>query len=182
MRLRMRLFFPPGLGVRVEPVARPLPGVTQPPEFTPDGVKGGEQAGVLSQVGLEQGHGPGGARVTKVLRASCQKVTEQVSVRLGEQGGPAGAAGVSQHGGVAVAAVGGEPVVDGPRGHPQAVCDRGDRFTRGYFEDGEGAAEYSGIVGGPQLLFQTPPLPAGQGQGVHCLSSLPFRLPPAASR
>ena len=116
---------------------------------------------MLLEVELKQGHGPGGVRVAKVLRASSQKVTEQGPVRLGEQGGPPGAVGVSQNGGVAVTAVGGKPVVDGPRGHPQAVCDRGDRFTRGDFEDGEGAAEYSGIVGGPQLLFQTPPLPVG---------------------
>lgn len=79
-------------------------------------------------------------------------------------------------------AIGGKPVVDGPRSHPQAACNGGDRLSRSDFKDGEGAAVHSSIVGGPQLLFQTPSLPVGQGQGgVHCLFSLPFKLPTAAS-
>lgn len=45
---------------------------------------GGEQAGVLLQVELEQGHGPGGVWVAKLLRALGQKAAEQLSVRLGE--------------------------------------------------------------------------------------------------
>lgn len=45
---------------------------------------GGEQAGVLLQMELEQGHGPGGVWVAKLLRAFGQKAPEQLSMRLGE--------------------------------------------------------------------------------------------------
>jgi hypothetical protein len=127
------------------------------------------------QVPLEQGHGPHGGRVAKVLRAAGQKLPEQVPLGFGEQGGPAGAAAVSQDSGVAGERVGGEPVVDGPRGHPEATGDGGDGLPGGDFEYGQGAAVHAGIVGGPQLLLQTPPLPVGQGQGVHRLYPLPLQ-------
>lgn len=136
-----------------------------------------EQQVVVRQVPPEQGHGPGGVRVAEILRALAQEVEEHVSLRLTEQGGPPGAVAIRQGGRVTVTGVGGEPVVDGPRGHPQPARDRADGLARCDFEDGQGAAVDSGVVRGPQLLFETPPLPVGQGQGVHRPSSLPFRLP-----
>jgi hypothetical protein len=136
---------------------------------------------VLAQVELEQGDGPHGVRVTEALGTASQEFLKQLPLGVGQQSGASGAAGVSQDSGVAVAAIGGKPVVDGPSTHPQAAGDRGNRLPRGDFENGQGAAVHSGIVSGPQLLFQTPPLPVGQGQGVHWLSSLPFRLPTATS-
>jgi hypothetical protein len=148
-------------------------------DLPPQGVLREQQ--VVRQVPPEQGHGPGGVRVAKLLRAFAKEFEEQVAPRLVEQGGPPGAAAVCQGGGVTVTGVGGEPVVDGPRSHPQAARDRADGLTRGDFEDGQGAAEHPGVPGGQQLLFETPPLPVGQGQGVHLPSSLPFRLPTPAS-
>lgn len=116
---------------------------------------------MLLQVELEQGDGPHGVGVAEALGTASQEFLKQLPLGVGQQSGASGAAGISQDGGVAVAAVGGEPVVDGPSAHPQAAGDRGNRLPRGDFENGQGAAVDSGIVGGPQLLFQMPPLPGG---------------------
>lgn len=104
---------------------------------------------MLLQVPPEQGHVPGGVRVAELLRAFGEEVSEQVAMRSAEQGGPPGAVGVSQGRGVTVAGVGGEPVVDGPRSHPQSARDQGYALARGDFEDGQGAAVDSGVVGRP---------------------------------
>jgi len=112
-----------------------------------------EQQVVARQVPPEQGHGPGGVGVAEPLRILGQQAPEQVALRLIEQGGPAAPVGVGEGGGVAVLGVGGEPVVDGPRSHPQPGRDRADGLTRGHFEDGQGAAVHSGVVRGVQLLF-----------------------------
>ncbi len=75
------------------------------------------------QVPPEQGHGPGGVWVAKILRTFAQEFEELFTLRLVEQGGPPGAVAVCQGGGVAVTGVGGQPVVDGPRSHPQSARD-----------------------------------------------------------
>lgn len=177
MRLRIRIFFPPQLGVGVEAVAGPLPGVAQLVDLPPQGVLRDQDVAVTCQVPPEQGHGPDGVRVAKILRAFGQEIKEQVPLWLAEQGGPPGAVAIRQGGRVTVTGVGGEPVVNGPRGHPQPARDRADGLARGDFEDGQGAAVDSGVVRGPQLLLKATTLPVGQGQGVHRPSSLPFRLP-----
>jgi hypothetical protein len=143
----------------------------------PQGVLRDQNVAVSCQVPPEQGHGPGGVWVAKILRALGQEIEEQVPLWLAEQGGPPGAVAIRQRGRVTVTGEGGEPVVDGPRGHPQSARDRADGLARGDFEDGQGAAVDSGVVRGPQLPLEATPLPVGQGQGVHRLSSLPFRLP-----
>jgi hypothetical protein len=166
----MRLFFPPHLRVGVEPIAGPLPGVSQLLDLPPQGVLR-DQDVVTRQVPPEQGHGPGGVRVAKLLRAFPKEAQEQVAPLLVEQGGPTWPVAVRQGGGITVLGVGGEPMVHGPRGHPQSARDRADGLAGGDFEDGQGTAVDSGVMGGPQLLLQTPPLPVGQGQGVHRPSS-----------
>jgi hypothetical protein len=150
-------------------------------DLPPQGVLRGQDVAVTHQVPPEQGHGPGGVRVAKLLWAFAKEGSEPVALRLVEQGGPPGAVGVSQGGRGTVTGVGGQPVVDGPRSHPQSARDRADGLTRGDLEDGQGAAVDSGVAGGPHLLVETPPLPVGQGQGVHRPSSLPSRLPTPAS-
>lgn len=129
------------------------------------------------EVSPQQGHGPGGIRVTEILRAVAQKIEEQVPLRLAEESRPPGAVAILQVGGIVVLGVGGQPMVDGSRGHPQVGRDGADGLTRGDFEDGQGAAVYSGFARGAQLLFEATPLPVGQGQAAHRPSSLPYRLP-----
>src|SRR5262245_2772318 len=65
MRLRIRIFFPPQLRVGVEPVAGPLPGVSQLLDLPPQGVLRDQDVVVTCQMPPEQGHGPGGVRVTE---------------------------------------------------------------------------------------------------------------------
>jgi len=108
-------------------------------------------------------------------------LAEEFAVRLGQQRGPAAAVVVRQDRGIAVAEVGGHPVVDGPPGYAQTPRHRGDGFPRGDFQDGQGTAVEAGVVGGLELLFQTAPLPEGQAQGVHGWPSLTLRLPIAPS-
>ena len=81
------------------------------------------------QVQLQQGYSPHGVWVAKILRAAGEEFLEQESLRLGQQRGSARAVAVSQDSRVTVASVGGEPVVNSPRGHPQEVCDRRDRLA-----------------------------------------------------
>src|SRR5262245_1729109 len=65
IRRRIRRFFPPQLGVRVEDVAGPLPHEPLPQQLPADGIVGGPPAGVAGQVVLEQGHGPLGGPVAQ---------------------------------------------------------------------------------------------------------------------
>lgn len=88
-------------------------------------------------------------------------------MRLHEQGGPSRAGAFLQGGGVVVAQVGGQPVVDGAGRHPQPGRDRSDGLSRGDFEDGQGAAVDAGLLRGVQLPLQVASLPVGQGRGVH---------------
>jgi hypothetical protein len=181
MRLRMRLFFPPHLRVGVEPVAGPLPGVSQLLHLPPQGVLR-DQIAVPGQVLPQQGHGPGGGGVAQFLRAAAQQFADQVADGVAQQGGPSGTVAVGQGIGIAALGVGGEPVVDGAGAHPQSAGDRADGLAGGDLEDGQGAAVDPDVVRGPQLPFQAPPLPVGQGQGFHRLSpSLPSSLPSPTS-
>jgi hypothetical protein len=159
----MRIFFPPQLRVGVEPVSGPLPGVTRLLDLPPQGILRDQNVIVTRQMPPEQGHGPGGVRVAKLLRAFAQEFAEQVALRLAEQGGPPGAVAVHQGGGITALGVGGEPMVDGPRSHPQSARDRADGLAGGDFEDGQGTAIDSGVMSRPQLLFEATPLPVGQG-------------------
>jgi hypothetical protein len=147
----------------------------------PQGALREQDAVVACQVLAEQGHGPDGEGVAQLLRAAPQQFVDQVAVGVGEQGRAAGAVAVAQGIRVAVLGVGGDPVVNGARGHPQPASDRGYGIAGGDLEDGQGAAVDPDVVRGPQLLFQPSPLPVGQGQGVHRPSSLPSRLPRPAS-
>jgi hypothetical protein len=52
----------------------------------------------------EQGHGPGGVWVAKLLRAFVQEFEEQVPLWLAEQGGPPGAVAIRQSSRVTVTA------------------------------------------------------------------------------
>ncbi len=93
--------------------------------------------------------------------------SEQVPLWRCQQGRATGSVGVRQGRRVVVAAVSGEPMVHRARSHPESQSDCSDRFAGSDFEDGEGAAVQTGVVGAAQLPLQMTPLPEGQGQGLH---------------
>jgi hypothetical protein len=105
--------------------------------------------------------------VAQSLRRLAHELAEQIPIGLRQQGGSAGSVTVPEGVGVMALGVGPDPVTDDPRGDPQATGNRGDRLTPSDFEDGQRAAVHAGVVGGTELLLQTPPLPGSQYQGAH---------------
>jgi hypothetical protein len=173
----MRLFFSPELGVRVEGVAGTLPGVPQPLQLASEGVVGDRPAGAAGQVLPEQRDGPLGGEVAHLLGRAAQEFAEQVPVRRGQQAGPPGPVAGGEGVWDVVTAVGRDPVVDGSECDPETAGDGGDGFPLGDLQDRQGTAVHAGVAGGAELPFQVPPLPVGQGQGVHSRPPLRGRLP-----
>ena len=91
----MRLFFPPQLGVGIEGVARPLPGVVQPVQFAAQRVFAKMLAGAASQVFLEQANGPLGGGVVEVLWRMPEELEQEVALLLGQEAGASRAVSVS---------------------------------------------------------------------------------------
>jgi hypothetical protein len=73
----MRLFFPPQFRVRVQGVARPLPGVVQLVQLTADGVIGGPQPRPTLDLLDKQRHRPGRVRVVKILGRAVEQAAQQ---------------------------------------------------------------------------------------------------------
>jgi hypothetical protein len=96
-----------------------------------------------------------------------QEFEQPGTLLLGQPVGSARAVPVAQGVGGMALEVGLDPVVDNAGSHPQAASDTGGGLPLGNFEDGQGAAIHAGIVGVPELAFQTTPLPGSQGQGLH---------------
>jgi hypothetical protein len=145
----MRLFFSPQLGVGVEGVARPFPGVVHLVQFVAKRVLRGVLAGAASQVFLKQADRPLGGRVVEVLRRMLEQLKQEGAVLLGQEAGPSGTVAVAQDIGVMALTVRLNPEVDHARSHPQASSHAGDGFALGGFEDGQGAAIDPGVKGLP---------------------------------
>jgi len=158
----MRLFFPPQLRVRIEDVARPLPGVLETVQFAAEGVLGEVQPSPLGQMRFQQGDSPLGGKVATILGRLLQQVQELAAALVIQPTGTSAAVQVGQGGGVVPLSVGVDPVIDNTRRHTQASGDLGDGLTAGDLKNSQGAAIHTGIVGGAQLPFQAPPLPGGQ--------------------
>jgi hypothetical protein len=155
------------LGIGVEGVARPLPGVVEPVQFAAERVFGEQLAGAAPQVFLEQAHRPLGGRVAEALRRMPKQLQQAGAVLAGQEAGPSRAVAVAQDIGIMAPTVRLGPEVDSARRHPQASGHTGDGLTLGNFEDGQGAAIDAGIKGLLELPFQATPLPGGQRQGYH---------------
>jgi hypothetical protein len=145
----MRLFFSPPLGVGVEGVARPFPGVVHLVQLVAKRVLRGVLAGAASQVFLKQADRPLGGRVVEVLRRMLEQLKQEGAVLLGQEAGPSGTVAVAQDIGVVALTVHLNPEVDHARSHPQASSHAGDGFALGDFEDGQGAAIDPGVKGLP---------------------------------
>jgi hypothetical protein len=166
--LRRRLFFPPQLGIGVEGVARPLPGVVEPVQFAAQRVFGEVLAGAAPQLFSEQADRPLGGGVAEVLRRMPEQLEQTVAALVGQEARPSRAVAVAQDIGVMAPAVRLDPEVDSARRHPQAPGHAGDGLAVGNFEDGQGAAIDAGVEGLLELPFQAAPLPGGQRQSCHC--------------
>jgi hypothetical protein len=145
----MRLFFPPQLGIRVEGVARPLPGVVEPVQFAAKRVLGEVLADAASQLLLKQADRPLGGGVVEVLRRMLEQLKQDGAVLVVQKAGPSRTVALAQDIGVVALRVRLEPEVDHARAHPQASSHAGDGFASGDFEDSQGAAIDPGIKGFP---------------------------------
>jgi hypothetical protein len=163
----MCLFFPPPLGIGIEGVTRPLPGVVEPVQFAAQRVFGEVLARAAPQVFLKQADRPLGGRVVEVLRRMLEQRKQAGAVLVGQEAGPSRPVAVAQVIGVIALAVSLHPEVNDARRHPQASSHAGDGLALGDFEDGQGAAIDAGIEGFLELPFQVMPLPGSQHQGYH---------------
>jgi hypothetical protein len=169
---RIRLFFPPQLGVGVQDVARPLPGVVQPAQGAADGVARRHAAGAELKGVLEQGHGPAGVRVAQVLWRAFQQGQKEVLIVLVQQRLATSARLIGKGGGVTAKAVRLDPVVDALAAHAEHPGDVSRCSPVVELQHGQGAPVKENVSGSPELTPQTPPLPGCQLELAHVLLHL----------
>jgi len=164
----MRRFFL-ALGVRLEVVARPLPDVVPAPQRPPEGRVGDALVGDELKDLPQQGHRPTGGRVAEVLGRDGEEGLQQVFLVLVEQRGPATAGLVGQRGGVAVAQVRRDPVVDALAGDAEHAGNVSGGAPEVELQDREGAAVEAGVRGASELTAELPPLPGCEVKPAHAL-------------
>lgn len=157
----MRRFFV-ALGVGVEHVARPLPGVPQVVHLPADRRLGEALLTPAPQVLAQQRDGPFDGLVAELLRAPLEGGDEGRSELLGPQAGVVPPALVGQGNRVSLLFIPRDPVVDAHAAGAEQAGDLGDRTPGGGLQDGEGASEEAGIRGGAELLLKPAALGVGQ--------------------
>lgn len=158
----MRLFFPPQFGVRLQGIARPLPGEVHLVQLAANRIVRGSQAGATLDLLLKQRHRPGRVRVAKILGRTAQQTAQQALDALAQQRRPSRPLRVGQGGRVEGCGIGSNPVGDALASYAEHIGDVGGGATAVKLQDGQGAAIQSGVGGLGQLPPQTLALVVGQ--------------------
>jgi len=162
----MRRFFL-ALGVGVEDVARPLPGVAQVTQPPADRRLGEARPTPALQVLLQQRDGPFDRPVAEVIRPPLERGGEVGPEFVRPRAGVIAPTPVRQGGRVARLVVARDPVVDAHPAGAEHPGDLGDGSPGGRLRDGPGAAKEPGVGGVAQLPFESGPLGGGQLGAAH---------------
>jgi hypothetical protein len=162
----MRRFF---LALRVggEHVAGALPDVLQLVELPPDGCRRDALAPPVLQMLLQKRDGPLHRLIAEVTGPPLQGGGESHLEILGPKGGVIAPALVCQAGRVVRLLIAVDPVVDADPTGAEESGDLGDGAPGSGLQDGQGAAEETGITGTPEWLFELASLCRGQLQATH---------------
>jgi hypothetical protein len=158
----MRLFFPPQFGVRLQGIARPLPGEVHLVQLAANRIVRGPQARAVLDLLLKQRHRPGGVRVAKILRRTVQQTAQQALDALAQQRRPPRPLRIGQGGRVEGCGIGSNPVGDALATHAEHPGNVGGGAATVELQDRQGAAVQPGVTGLGQLPLQTPALVTGQ--------------------
>jgi hypothetical protein len=148
----MRRFFL-ALGVRLQVVARPLPGVAQPAQRAAHGVFRHPPPRDDFQELLEQGDRPAHVRAAELLGREGKQGLQQALVVLVQRRVTPPPRLVPQGLGVMTLGVGPGPVVDALPGHAEHAGDVSGGAPLVELQDGQGAPQEAGVQG---LLELTP--------------------------
>jgi hypothetical protein len=157
----MRRFFL-ALGVRVEDVTRPLPGISQVVQLPANRRLRKAFLPPALQVLAQQRDGPFDRLVAEVLRAPLEAGDEGRLEVLGPQAGVIAPALIDQGRRVSCLLIALDPVVDAHTAGAEHAGDFGNGAPASGFQDGQGAAEEARIGGIAQLPFQSAALGVGQ--------------------
>jgi hypothetical protein len=142
----MRRFFL-ALGVRLQVVARPLPGVIQPVQRAAHGVVGNPPSYGNVQKLLEQGDGPAHVRAAQVLGREGEEGLQQVLVILVQRPVTSAPRLVRQGLGVMALGVRLDPVVDTLPGDPEHAGHLSGGAPLVELHDGQRAPQEAGVQG-----------------------------------